>query len=188
MPPVIQSISTPLGDVQVHAATPNDLPRALTLFDDAVAWLVARGIPGQWGTEPFSSLPHMHRRFAGWIDRGDLYLFELGDELVGSVAVSEVVPAYAAEACQGLPRPSRYLEAFTTSRRLAGTGLGAAILRWAEAHAGSDGAVYMRLDCWSGNPELIAYYERQGYVPVKELSMGAWRGRLFEKRLAPVGC
>ena len=181
-----ESISTPLGDLRVSTAMPDDLPRTLVLFDEAVAWLVARGFPGQWGTESFSSLPAMRRRFAEWIERGDLYLFRLDGDLVGTVATGKVVPGYAAEACEGLPGPARYLEALTTARRLASAGLGGTILRWAESHAAADGAAYMRLDCWAGNPRLVAYYEGQGYAHIKELSMGSWRGVLLEKKLYPL--
>jgi hypothetical protein len=43
-----------------------DAQRLLGLFDDAVAWLVARGQTGQWGTEPFSARPAQVARVRGW--------------------------------------------------------------------------------------------------------------------------
>ena len=38
-------------EIEVRRGGPRDTPRLLALFDDAIAWLVARGQTGQWGRE-----------------------------------------------------------------------------------------------------------------------------------------
>jgi hypothetical protein len=43
--------------VRVEPGSAADGGRLLALFDDAVAWLVARGQTAQWGSEPFSARP-----------------------------------------------------------------------------------------------------------------------------------
>ena len=39
-------------NIDIRPGTVEDVPIVLGLLDKAVRWLVARGRPGQWGTEP----------------------------------------------------------------------------------------------------------------------------------------
>ena len=50
-----------------------DAPRLLALFDDAVAWLAARGQTAQWGAEPFSARPSQVERVRAWAASGGLW-------------------------------------------------------------------------------------------------------------------
>lgn len=172
---------TPTGNLEIARAQPEDLNSTLTLFDEAVAWLNRKGIPGQWGTEPFSSNPRFAQRLAAWIESGVLYTARRGGELLGVIAISPDAPRYAATEVQGRPGPAFYLEAFTTRRSEKGQGVGRALLEFAEAHARLQGAAWLRLDCWAGNPDLCAYYERAGYQPFGQCRLGEWVGQLFEK-------
>lgn len=45
-----------LPPVQIRDGSEGDLHAALSLLDDAVRWLVARGRTGQWGEKPFSEV------------------------------------------------------------------------------------------------------------------------------------
>jgi ribosomal protein S18 acetylase RimI-like enzyme len=167
----------------IAQASENDLPDVIALFDEAVGWLVERGITGQWGTMPFSELPAMRARFEGWIAEGTLYVARVGGALAGTIVLSERIPGYAHEALPEFPEPALYLEAFTTSRSAAGQGVGRALLRWADEHALAKGKEAIWLDCWADNPGLVAYYERAGFVPQRDFMVGSWRGRLFRKGL-----
>jgi ribosomal protein S18 acetylase RimI-like enzyme len=51
------------------------------------------------------------------------------------------------------------------SRAFAGRGLGAALLDWAGLRARRlHGACWVRVDVWTTNTALHAYYQRQGFV------------------------
>jgi hypothetical protein len=60
-------------DLAIHRGGAGDAPRLLALFDDAVAWLTARGQTGQWGSEPFSAKPSNVERAQGWAASGGLW-------------------------------------------------------------------------------------------------------------------
>lgn len=160
-----------------------DLPAILALFDDAVAWLAAKGLVSQWGTTPFSELPAMRTRLATWIDQGVLFVARAGDELVGTLVVTDQIPRYAQREWEQRPAVAYYVESFTTARRLAGQGIGRALLEWAARYAEGHGADYLRLDCYAGNADLCAYYRRAGFTACGEVALGAWRGQLFEQPL-----
>src|SRR6185436_5960728 len=44
----------------IQQGTAADTGRLVALFDDAVAWLVARGQTGQWGSEPPADVPELY--------------------------------------------------------------------------------------------------------------------------------
>jgi ribosomal protein S18 acetylase RimI-like enzyme len=65
-----------------------------------------------------------------------------------------------------------------------GRGIGAALLRWAEATLRQQQKMWACLDCYASNPALIAYYERQGYNAIGEFEpYPGYVERMFEKRL-----
>jgi GNAT superfamily N-acetyltransferase len=178
-----QKITGSCGTLWIIPACAEDLPELLSLFDDAVAWLVRRGITQQWGTTAFSEIPQMHKRFMEWIDRGELFVARSDDKLVGTLALSKVAPHYVAHLWQSFPESACYLEAFTTTRSLVGQGIGQALLQWAEHYALQQGKNTMWLDCWADNHALCGYYQRAGFAPRSEFLVGEWRGQLFEKSL-----
>jgi len=57
----------------IQQGTAADAERLLALFDDAVAWLVARDQTGQWGSEPFSERPKTVERVETWAASGGLW-------------------------------------------------------------------------------------------------------------------
>ena len=69
-------------------------------------------------------------------------------------------------------RPALYVRRIVVARRCAGCGLGAALLDWAADVAKRDhGAALIRIDVWTTNLELHAYYEGQRFtrLPGREL-------------------
>ena len=75
-----------------------------------------------------------------------------------------------------------YLEAFAVHREYAGQGIGSELLGWAEREA-ERRSPYLYLDCWAENRALRAYYRRAGFLEVDTLTLGEWRGVLFERTL-----
>ena len=57
----------------IQQGTAADGERLLALFDDAVAWLVARDQTGQWGSEPFSERPKTVERVETWAASAGLW-------------------------------------------------------------------------------------------------------------------
>lgn len=58
--------------MKIRPGDDRDLPVLLDMFDEAVAWMVARGNTEQWGTEPWSAQPRRVDRVRGIVARADL--------------------------------------------------------------------------------------------------------------------
>jgi GNAT superfamily N-acetyltransferase len=60
-------------------------------------------------------------------------------------------------------RPAAELNRLYVQERFAGSGVGTALLREAEALAAAQGAVTLWLTGWAGNHRALAFYARRGY-------------------------
>lgn len=171
--------------MMIVPASRGDVPAIYAIFDGAVAWLVAKGISGQWGAAPLSQMDADQSRFNRWIDAEIFYVAKLGDQVVGTIILNPAPPHYAAAEWLAMPRQALYIEAFATARAYEGQGIGGRMLAWAADQARAQGINWLRLDCWAGNPDLRAYYARQGFTECGSCKSGeTWIGALFEKRLA----
>src|SRR5579875_477403 len=146
----------------------------LGLFDEAVAWMVARGQPGQWGTEPFSARPESVARVRALAGGGGLRVAELDGEPVGALIVGDA-PDYVPPASE----PELYVILVLTSRRHRGRQIGARLIEAAVEEARAAGAVTLRVDCWAGAPSLVAWYERQGFAPCGTFEVDGWPGQIL---------
>jgi GNAT superfamily N-acetyltransferase len=107
----------------------DDAPRLLTLFDDAVAWLVARGQTGQWGSEPFSAQPRQVSRAQAWAAGGGLWLAvavaaDGRERTAGAIVLGE---AYDYVPPPG--RPELYVQVLLTAPAWRGRGVRAIVTR-----------------------------------------------------------
>jgi GNAT superfamily N-acetyltransferase len=167
----------------IRPGAADDAGVLLDLLDEAIAWLVARGQTGQWGSEPFSTSPQRAGQIRQMAADGSLFVAEDPDGTpVGALIVGARLP-YAPEA----EEPELYVRLLITSRRHAGRGIGSQLVGRALDEARAAGADLVRVDCWAGAPRLVAWYEEQGVVPVQPLTVqipgGEWHGQLFELRL-----
>lgn len=158
-----------------------DLDEILRLFDAVQAWLALQGLKDQWGDAPFSTSEAQRKRFAAWLGAGDFWVVRLEGRVVGTLVFSPSPPPCARAACADR-EGGGYLEAFAVHRGCAGQGVGAALLGWAVEEA-MRGLETLHLDCWAENGALRRYYRRAGFREVGTLTLGAWRGVLFEKTL-----
>src|ERR1700757_4347985 len=109
--------------LRIRPGDETDGPTVVAIFDEAVAWLVARGQTGQWGATPFSERPGIRERVYGFRAGGGLHIAELKGEPVGVLVVG-AGPAYAPPA----PVPDLYIILLLSSRRLTGRGIGGALV------------------------------------------------------------
>jgi len=159
----------------IRRGSTDDTGTLLALFDEAVAWLVARGQTGQWGSEPFSARPSTATRVRAWAAGGGLRIAEEDGEPVGALVLGRR-PAWVPP----VPEVERYVQALVSSRRHAGRGVGAALLAHAREEAREGGAELLRVDCWEGAPALVAWYERQGFARAGTFAVDGWRGVVLE--------
>nr|WP_237541103.1 GNAT family N-acetyltransferase [Streptomyces sp. SID4936] len=128
---------------------------------DTAAWLGAQGID-QWA-KPF---PAEH--ILASIRAGEVFLIK---ESLRTDAAATVTLDQDADKRLWTPeersQPARYVHKLTVDREFAGTNLGSRILDWAGTQAALQGAKWLRLDAWTTNPRLHAYYEGQGFEHIR---------------------
>jgi GNAT superfamily N-acetyltransferase len=167
-----------MSGLAIRPGDQRDEPAVLALFDEAIAWLVERGQIGQWGAIPFSERPNSRERVHRFALSGGLHIAERDREPVGALVVGEA-PGYA-----GPPQaPELYVTLLLSSRRLAGSGIGGALVGRAIELAHERAAEILRVDCWAQAPSLVRWYETQGFVRSHQFELGGWHGQVFEMRL-----
>jgi GNAT superfamily N-acetyltransferase len=163
-------------EYEIRQGTPDDEDALLSLFDEAVAWMVARGQTGQWGDRPFSERPETRARVREFAEHPGLWLAERDGEPIGALIVG-VHPPHV----EPIDRSELYIELLISSRRRAGNGIGARLVRLADDIAVERGVDVLRVDCWAGAPTLVAWYEAQGFVRSGMFDVRGWKGQVFEK-------
>ena len=159
----------------------NDVDALLALFDEAVAWMVARGQPDQWGTEPWSTNPKRVERVRGLGGSGELWIAEVDGKLAGALIVDD----HPDDHVPTVDEPERYVRLLITSRALAGNGIGSTLLDKARDIARADGVELLRVDCWAGGGgKLVAYYERNGFTKSDTFDVDGWPGQVLAQRIA----
>lgn len=167
-------------EVLLRPGRANDEQALLGLFDEAVLWLTARGLGGQWGTEPWSERPETKERVARLARSSGLTVAEAGEDLVGALEVSEVSPTYAPVTDE----PGLYILLLLTSRRMIGRRIGTVLLERARSDCLSRGLTLLRVDCWAGGlQQLVQYYKSAGFSPTEPFDRNGWPGQLLIQRL-----
>ena len=162
----------------VRPGAPADAAAVIALFDEAVAWMVARGQTGQWGSEPTSRNERMVARVHEWAAGGGLWMAEEDGVPVGALVVGERPEHVAPEEEREL-----YIELLLSSRARAGRRIGARLVEHAVGLARAAGVDLVRVDCWAGAPKLVAFYEAQGFVRDATFDVEGWPGQIFSMRL-----
>jgi GNAT superfamily N-acetyltransferase len=164
--------------IEVREGSPVDTDLLLSWFDEAVRWLVARGQAGQWGDRPFSEQPGRVDQLRVLAASGGLRIAERHGHAAGALAVGDA-PAYAPPAASS----ELYILLLLTSRRHAGQGIGAALVRHAVTEARAAKREMLRVDCWAGAPSLVRWYERQGFAKADTFELRGWSGQIFSMPL-----
>lgn len=170
--------------MEIRRGDLDDVPILVDMYDEAIEWMVARGNTKQWGSEPWSGLPHRVAGVRTTVRAGDLWIAELDVEPVGALIVSDKAPAYAPPAGE----PELYVILLLVSRRHSGKKIGTALLDFARDQARAREVSLMRADCYAGGTgELVGYYTRHGFTPTETFTAvtptGPWPGQYLEQRL-----
>jgi GNAT superfamily N-acetyltransferase len=130
------------------------------LIDTATEWLRTKNTD-QWAQPWPSEEEHNHRIDQDLIAGKTWIAWQGGLAAATITADSAESPIWPIEARRD---PAVYVHRLVVSRAFAGRGLGAALLDWAGLRAKGDyGARWIRVDAWTTNTALHAYYERQGF-------------------------
>ncbi|HUQ61550.1 GNAT family N-acetyltransferase [Lentzea sp.] len=157
-----------------------DLDLLLAFFDEAVEWMVARGQPTQWGTEPWSTDPRRVSRVGDLMGSGQVWIAEHDGVPAGALIVSDHPDPHVPP----VDEPERYVRLLITSRKRAGNGIGSVLLDKARDIARTDGVELLRVDCWAGGGgKLVAYYERNGFTKSDTFTVRDWPGQVLSQRV-----
>src|SRR4051794_37613668 len=162
-------------DYDIRPGTPGDEAALMALFDEAVAWMAARGQPGQWGDRPFSARRETRQRVREFAESEGLWIAERGDDPLGAVIVG-VHPPHV----EPIDRSELYIELLISSRRHAGNAIGARLVRLAGEIAEERGRDVLRADCWAGAATLRRFYDPRGFQRSGPFDPRRWIGQGLE--------
>ncbi len=181
---------------QIRPAQLSDMPAIIGLIDQAAGWLHAEKGTDQW-QRPWPDLAARDQRVRRGIKKGRTWIVENLSEpkasrrrLVGTVSCG---PGGNPKLWTQRERsePAVYISRLIVSRQYKGSGIGAALINW----AGLRGirhwrAQCVRLDVWTTNLELQAYYKAQKFGHVRTCDFDdPWEypsAALFQKSAADV--
>ncbi|WSM89921.1 GNAT family N-acetyltransferase [Streptomyces sp. NBC_01693] len=148
--------------IRIRPGGPADAPAILDMLDSAVAWMNARGNTEQWGTVPYSRTPGGPARVEGYTTVNSPFVAELDGVPAGALVLDSGPNPRMPIPAAG--EPELYVRLLVSDRR-----------------AGVD---LLRVDCWAGGGgELVAYYERNGFVPTDRFLAGTWPGQVLARRV-----
>ncbi|MFD9722275.1 GNAT family N-acetyltransferase [Streptomyces sp. NPDC059072] len=168
--------------IRIRPGALADAPAVLDMLDSAVVWMNERGNTEQWGTTPYSRKPGGVARVERYMTENSPYIAELGGVPVGALVLdsgpSPQMPIAPAE------EPERYVRLLVSDRRYAGLGVGARLLAHAAEETRRAGVELLRVDCWAGGGgELVAFYERNGFIATDRFLSEAWPGQVLAQRV-----
>jgi GNAT superfamily N-acetyltransferase len=150
----------------LYVAGSEDFPEVAGLVREAADWLWRKGTD-QW-QKPWPDEAAHQRRIRDDLLKDKTRLLRDGESIVATITIDTDGPM--AKDHQVWPsgknsKPAVYVRRIVVSRRYAGRGLGAALLDWAAETAETEyRAELMRIDVWTTNETLHAYYEGQHFV------------------------
>jgi GNAT superfamily N-acetyltransferase len=150
--------------VKIVPAQPHDVSKLLAFREEAAAWLSRLG-SDQW------QRPYPADKLLATIEAGTVFMLWDGDATAATITLtSEAEPGLWTE--QELTEPSLFINKLTVARTHAGQHLGGRLLDWAGDRAYQAGAKWLRLDAWTTNTALQAYYLNLGFEHVRTVLAG----------------
>jgi GNAT superfamily N-acetyltransferase len=178
----------------IRQAAPADVDVVRELAKEAARWLRGKNTD-QWA-QPWPDPARRDQRLRRDIAAGKTWI--LWDEATGAATVT--VDTQHTMALAGhrvwpdhrLAEPALYVRRMIVRRSYAGLDLGAGLLDWATSVATRElGTVLLRIDVWTDNMGLHAYYQGQGFTLCEirdPADLPDYPARaLFERRINPNG-
>jgi GNAT superfamily N-acetyltransferase len=146
---------------------PGDLDQVRGLVHQAAEWLRTSKNTDQWA-KPWPDRAGQIERILNDLLKGKTWIVWHGTTAAATITVDTEEPLDLNEQpvwpAHKRHEPALYVRRVVVSRRYAGIGLGAALLNWAADVAKRDhNAALIRIDVWTTNEELHAYYEGQHF-------------------------
>ncbi len=162
------------SDVRIIRAQQGDLDRILEILEEASRWLSSKGLETQWLPSPA-----FRQTIKDNIERGDVYVVKDVKGTFGTITLQWSDKKFWGD----IPSDGGYVHKLAIERSYGGKSLGHRLLRWAEAKARAEGKRYLRLDCLASNKIIRDYYEKAGFVHVRDTLAPGWKASLYEKKL-----
>ncbi|MFI0485206.1 GNAT family N-acetyltransferase [Actinomadura sp. 9N215] len=180
-----QRSRAPYPRYRIRLARPDEIDVVLGLIDHAADWLRAEKRTTQWA-RPWPSPDDRRKRvYEALLDQETWLLFH-GERPIGTVSI-KLIGHEELWTAEERDTEAVYLHRLVIHRDYAGGGLGAELIDWAGRKGASQqrNTELVRIDVWTDNDELHAYYRRQGFedVAVRTTSDRTPSGALFEKPL-----
>ena len=152
----------------LRLGTAEDLDAVSGLVRDATGWLRAGRNTDQWA-RPWPDRARQRERILKDLLKGKTWLVWDGKTAAATITIDTDEPLDLNEQPvwpeHEHHRPALYVRRIVVGRSYAGCGLGAALMDWATDVAKIDhGAELIRIDVWTTNLKLHAYYEGQGFT------------------------
>lgn len=142
------------------------MPSIIGLIDDAARWLRTEKNSDQW-QRPWPDETSRDQRIRRGIKVARTWMVENDDGLVGTVSFGRGGNKKL-WTLRERNQPAVYVSRLILSRRHAGEGIGADLIDWAGQRGVTGwGAEWIRVDVWTSNEALQAYYKRQGFTHLR---------------------
>jgi len=169
----------------VRPAVEADLDAVIRLIDEAGHWLKTSKNTDQWN-RPWPDRDSRDKRVYDGISGGLTWVVMDGATMAATVTIATVGDtALWTDEAQAFD--AVYVHRLVIDRRYAGTGLGAELIDWAgeQGRREQPAATSIRIDVWTTNEGLHAYYRDQGFLPcgVADTKDDRPANALFEKQL-----
>ncbi|MEU6530457.1 GNAT family N-acetyltransferase [Streptomyces sp. NPDC046928] len=150
--------------MKICSAQPQDLAKLLAFREEAAAWLSRLG-SDQW------QRPYPADKLLATIEAGEVFMVRDGDSTAATITLTpqEEEGLWSEDE---LREPCLFINKLTVARTHAGQNLGGRLLDWAGDRGYRAGAKWLRLDAWTTNASLQAYYLRQGFRHVRTVREG----------------
>jgi ribosomal protein S18 acetylase RimI-like enzyme len=146
----------------------------LAVWNECATWLTERGIV-QW--TPGDLTAERVRALVAKTADEEWYVVRHGGDLAGTFLLRWEDPDTWGEQSAD----AGYVHALCVRRAYAGRALGRAMLDWASQRVGERGRQWLRLDCLTANPVLVAYYTAAGFTALRP-STARWVGSTLFQR------
>ncbi|MGW2543985.1 GNAT family N-acetyltransferase [Kitasatospora sp. NPDC001574] len=153
----------------IETATADDVPLLLEFRHQTAQWLRSRGID-QW-SNPFPAELLRASAEAGTV-------FVVRDNGIPAATVTlDDTPEPNLWTPQELSERCKHLHKLTVARSYAGQGLGGRLLDWAGDRTARTGGEWVRVNVWTTNNQLQAFWLSQGYEHVRTVAGGGVGGQ-----------